>query len=181
MASALRSWPRHRTRALRARCRAPPRRLPRPRASGIHRIVVSLSQGALRLAPGVRDPRASPGGERSLHRALPRPAPQPARLPGRPARSAPPGTVLREHPRPEPSTPAGSAPPAEVTGQPRARLQASRRPLPIRSAARSTSVWPLGRRYAPDRRPMLRTGYHSRWAGVCDRRATRWRLTGGEL
>ena len=37
--------------AVRARCRSPPRWLPRPREPGVHRELVSLPQGTLRLAP----------------------------------------------------------------------------------------------------------------------------------
>jgi hypothetical protein len=51
-----------------------------PRESDVHRVMVSLSEGALRLAPRARDPRASQGGDRRLHPPLPRPAPQPAEL-----------------------------------------------------------------------------------------------------
>ena len=58
-----------------------PRRLPRPREPGVHRELVPLSQGTLRLAPRVRDPRPGPGGDQRLHRPLPPPAPQPAQLP----------------------------------------------------------------------------------------------------
>ncbi len=58
--------------------------VPRPREPSVHRILVPVSEGTLRLAPRVRDPRPGPGGDRRLHRPLPRPAPQPARLPNTP-------------------------------------------------------------------------------------------------
>jgi len=47
--------------ALRARRRPSPRRLPRPREPSVHRIVVLLPQGTLRVAQRVRDPRPGPG------------------------------------------------------------------------------------------------------------------------
>ena len=62
----------------------PPRRLPRPREQGVHRELVPLPQGTLRLAPRVRDARPGQGGDRRLHRPLPRPAKQPAQLPNTP-------------------------------------------------------------------------------------------------
>jgi putative transposase len=43
--------PRDPTRALRSRGRAPPWRVPRPREPGVHRELVPLPQGTLRLAP----------------------------------------------------------------------------------------------------------------------------------
>ena len=51
-----------------------------PRVAGVHRELVRKAQGALRLAPGVRDPRAGQGGDRRLRRPLPPPPPLGARL-----------------------------------------------------------------------------------------------------
>ena len=68
-------------RPLRARDRSPPRRLPRPREPGVHRVLVREAEGALRLAARVRDPRPGTGGDYRLRRPLPRPAPLRARLP----------------------------------------------------------------------------------------------------
>src|SRR4051794_25352343 len=53
--------PRFQARAQRPRGRPPPRRLPRPREPGVHRVLVLKAQGALRLAARVRDPRRGPG------------------------------------------------------------------------------------------------------------------------
>ena len=65
----------------RARHRPPPRRLPRPREPGVHRVVVLKAQAALHLARGVRDARRGPRGDRRLRRPLPPPAPPGAGLP----------------------------------------------------------------------------------------------------
>jgi len=55
--------------------RASPRRLPRSREPGLHRVLVLKAQRTLRLAARVRDPRRGPGGDRRSHRRLPPPAP----------------------------------------------------------------------------------------------------------
>jgi hypothetical protein len=98
--------------AVEARDRASPWRLPRPRVAGVHRVVVPLAQGALRLAPRVRDPRPGRGGDRRLHRPLPLPPPLGPRLPN-------PREVRQtwddvqdalQKAAPEVSTPAGSGP-----------------------------------------------------------------------
>jgi hypothetical protein len=59
----------------------PPRRLPRPREPGLHRVLVLQAQAALHLARRVRDPRRSPPRDRRLRRPLPPPTSQPAGLP----------------------------------------------------------------------------------------------------
>jgi putative transposase len=68
----------HRTRVQgrpgRPRDRAPPRRLPRPREPGVHRVLVRQAQGTLHLARRVRDSRPSKGGDRQLRDPLPPPA-----------------------------------------------------------------------------------------------------------
>ncbi|MGI8572358.1 MAG: DDE-type integrase/transposase/recombinase, partial [Solirubrobacteraceae bacterium] len=77
-----------------------------------------IPQGALRLAPRLRDARPGPGGDRRLHRALPRPAPQTGSTTEHPARNAPRGTMHKEHyktSRPSVSTLTGSAPSKCVT------------------------------------------------------------------
>ncbi len=65
----------------RTRDRAPPRRLPRPREPGVHRVLVRNAQAALRLTRAVRDPRPGPPHDRRLRRPLPPPAPLRAGLP----------------------------------------------------------------------------------------------------
>ena len=60
---------------------APPRRLPRPREPGLHRVLVLQAQAALHLARRVRDPRRGPRRDRRLRRPLPPPTPLPAGLP----------------------------------------------------------------------------------------------------
>ena len=80
---------------------------PSPRRSSSHG---SETQGALRLAPRVRDARPGPGGDRRLHRPLPPPAPQPGSTTAPPPRSDRPGTMPKTHYKkrpPEPSTRAG--------------------------------------------------------------------------
>jgi hypothetical protein len=57
----------------RARHQPPPRRLPRPRITGLHRVVVREAERAARLALRVRDPRPGERGDRRLHRELPPP------------------------------------------------------------------------------------------------------------
>ena len=68
----------HRARLQDASCRprdrASPRRLPRPREPGVHRVLVRQAQGTLRLARGVRDARPGPPSDRRLRRPLPPPA-----------------------------------------------------------------------------------------------------------
>src|SRR5438128_61572 len=57
--------------ARRTRRQPPPRRLPRPRITGLHRVLVREAKGAARLALRIRDARASTKGDRRLHRPLP--------------------------------------------------------------------------------------------------------------
>ena len=52
-----------------------------PPSRTVHREPVREAQGALRLAPRVRDPQRGQGGDRRLHRSLRRPTPLGARLP----------------------------------------------------------------------------------------------------
>ena len=51
-----------------------------PESQAFIESLVPLPEGALRLAPRVRDPRTGQGSDRRLHHPLPRPAPQPAEL-----------------------------------------------------------------------------------------------------
>jgi putative transposase len=51
----------------------PPRRLPRPREPGLHRVLVRKAEGATRLALGIRDAQPRERGDRRLHRQLPPP------------------------------------------------------------------------------------------------------------
>ena len=80
--------PRLQARPLRPGHRPPPRRLPRPREPGVHRVLVLQAQGTLRLAARVRDPRPGAGGDRRPHRQLPPPPPLGAELPD-PSRGRP--------------------------------------------------------------------------------------------
>jgi hypothetical protein len=50
-------------------------------ARTLYRVLVLETEGTLRLARGVRDPRPTPAGDRRLHRRLPPPAPLRAGLP----------------------------------------------------------------------------------------------------
>ena len=121
----------HTARPLSARSHPPPRRLPRPRVPGVHRVLVPLPQRTLRVAQRVRDPRPGPGGDRRLHRPLPRPAPQPAELPNTPRSPTNLGRSPQDNyknKRPELSTPGGSAPSSSPT-LPRRRVPIARREL----------------------------------------------------
>ncbi len=87
-----------------------------PEIAGVHRELVSLPEGALRLAQRVRDARPGQGGDRRLHRPLPRPAAQHGSTTRRRARCAQRGTMHKslQKPRPEPSTRKGSGPDTEA-------------------------------------------------------------------
>src|SRR6266540_406931 len=65
----------------RARDQASPRRLPRPRVTGLHRKLVRETQRTGGVAERVRDPRRRTPRDRRLRRPLPPPPAQRARLP----------------------------------------------------------------------------------------------------
>ena len=87
-----------------------PRRLPRPRVPGVHRVLVRAVQEALRLASRMGDHRSRPNRDHRLHRHLPPPTPLRARLP-HPRRSRRHLAQTRwtyQPKRPEPTTTTGS-------------------------------------------------------------------------
>ena len=65
----------------RARDQASPRRLPRPREPGLHRVLVRETEREGGVAERVRDARRRQTRHRALRRPLPPPAPLGARLP----------------------------------------------------------------------------------------------------